>query len=277
MVAVSSISTSCTGSQPGGDTRRSDGDVVAGKAAAAKVLAVLEAFSLCQGEVGVAELARKAGLPKTTTHRMLGFLCDEGFVKTAAGHYELTVKVAGLSSSGTDVEPGLYDRVLPYLTDLHETVKHPVLLVVRAGGVARVVKRVCGSRTAGFATHLGDTLPLHCTAAGKLLLAHAWTQEEQDLELHRYTELTITDRGRLRREVVSAQASGVAVDINEWRLGVTSLAVALRDSGVVPPVVIAVVGPSVRFDVQAVAPQLRRLAHHAALGVRDSQLRSVAT
>ncbi|SDO72892.1 DNA-binding transcriptional regulator, IclR family [Lentzea jiangxiensis] len=276
MVAVLSISTSCTDSQPGGDSRQPDGDAVTGKAAAAKVLAVLEAFSLCQGEVGVAELARKAGLPKSTTHRMLGFLCDEGFVKTAAGRYELTVKVARLSSSSTDVDPGLYDRVLPYLTDLHETVKHPVLLVIRAGGVARVVKRVCGSRAASFATHLGDTLPLHCTAAGKLLLAHAWTQAEQDLELHRYTDLTITDRGRLQRELISTQASGIATDVNEWRLGVTSLAVALRIWGSAPAV-IAVVGPSARVDVRAVAPQLRRLAHHAALGMRDSQLRSVAT
>ncbi|WP_177230143.1 IclR family transcriptional regulator [Lentzea albida] len=220
------------------------------------MLAVLEAFSLCRGEVGVAELARKAGLPKSTTHRMLGVLCDEGFVRTAAGRYELTVKVATLAHSDTDVEPGLYDRVLPHLTDLHETVKHPVLLVVRDGSVARVVKRVCGSRTAGFATHLGDTLPLHCTAAGKLLLAHV-------------------DGGRLQRQPVPA--GGVAVDVNEWRFGVTSLAVALRDSATAPPVVITVVGPSARVDVRAVAPALKRVAHHAALGVRDSQLRSIAT
>ncbi|MCX2950138.1 IclR family transcriptional regulator [Lentzea sp. NEAU-D7] len=229
-----------------------------GRTAAAKVLAVLEAFNLCRGEVGVAELARKAGLPKSTTHRMLGILCDEGFVRTAAGRYELTVKVARLAYSGADVEPGLYDRVLPHLTDLHETVKHPVLLVVRDGSVARVVKRVCGSRTAGFATLLGDTLPLHCTAAGRLLLAHA-------------------DGGRLSRQLVSAQASGIAVDVNEWRSGVTSLAVALRDSATAPPVVITVVGPSARVDVRAVAPELKRVAHHAALGMRDSQLRSVAT
>lgn len=272
------IGSSCTSLSADRMTGQVDGETATSKAAAAKVLTVLEAFSRCQEEVGVAELARTADLPKSTTHRMLGFLCDEGFVKSAAGRYSLTTKVARLSTSGPNfVKTEWQDRVLPYLTDLHDAIKQPVLLVVRSGNTAQVVKRVCGSRTAEFTAQLGNVLPLHCTAAGKLLLAHPCAPAEPKLALNRYTKMTITDKDWLERELAAVRVSGMATDANEWRVGVTSLAVALRGSASTPPAVISVVGLSACFDVRAVAPQLRRVAHRAALSMRGSQLRSIAT
>ncbi|MCG8917181.1 helix-turn-helix domain-containing protein [Actinokineospora sp. PR83] len=191
------------------------------RAAAAKLLAVLEAFAAHRGAAGVAELARAAALPKSTTHRVLGFLCDADFVRAEAGRYRLTAKVAALAPPDPEpVDPRLREHLLPYLTDLHEAVGKPVLLAVRSGGAAGVVHRVCGSRSAGFAAGLGDDVPLHCTAVGKALLAHSWAPGEPGGDLGRFTAATITFRRGLDRDLAAVRSTGIAVDLDEWRPGV---------------------------------------------------------
>jgi DNA-binding IclR family transcriptional regulator len=245
------------------------GGSVAGKTAAAKVLVVLEAFAAHGSEVGVAELARTARLPKTTTHRMLGFLRDAGFVDTTGGRYRLTAKVGRLTPSADDTGLSLLrEHLVPHLTDLYEATRQPALLVVRTEDGARVAERVSGSRSAGFVTRLGATFPLHCTAAGKLLLAHSRDLGAPEPALERFTAATIVDRRRLERSLSAARLTGIAFDVNEWRPGVTSAAVLLKhfEGGVTAAV--SVVGPSARMDIRMIEPHLRRIGHHAAVNWR---------
>ena len=59
----------------------------------AKALAVLEFVGL-NGESGVAQIAAATKLPKSTLHRLINTLVEEGFLRrTAYGQYRVTVKL----------------------------------------------------------------------------------------------------------------------------------------------------------------------------------------
>jgi DNA-binding IclR family transcriptional regulator len=79
---------------------------------------------------------------------------------------------------------------------------------------------------------VGSTLPPHCCASGKLLLAFKEPDERTDLvrtlPLPRFTERTITDRQLLASELDRIAATGYAVDNEEYVVGVACVAVPVR-------------------------------------------------
>jgi DNA-binding IclR family transcriptional regulator len=141
-----------------------------------------------------------------------------------------------------------------------------VLPVVRSGNTAKVVHRVCGSRNA----------EVHCTAAGKLLSAQSWAHAERKAAPVRFTAATITEESRLDRELANARATGMTTDVDEWRPGVTSLAIVVHGFATVRPTVLSAFGPTAGFGVRSSAPPLRRTAHPLALDLRGHPIRVVA-
>ena len=80
----------------------------------------------------------------------------------------------------------------------------------------------------------GTVLPPHCSASGKLLLAYKPTDERakilENLPLQQFTHRTITDRHLLESEMERIVSTGYAVDNEEYVLGVSCVAVPVRDS-----------------------------------------------
>lgn len=67
-------------------------------------------------------------------------------------------------------------------------------------------------------SEIGKSFPLHCTALGKVLLAHsdaATIRRVTRRKLEPYTSNTITDDKALRRELESVVANGYAIDREE--------------------------------------------------------------
>ncbi|HMM35717.1 MAG TPA: IclR family transcriptional regulator C-terminal domain-containing protein, partial [Thermoanaerobaculia bacterium] len=71
---------------------------------------------------------------------------------------------------------------------------------------------------------VGSTVPPHCSASGKLLLASLPAAEREalvaEMPLTRFTQRTITDRSLLARELDRIADAGYAVDDEEYVLGV---------------------------------------------------------
>ncbi|SDP98956.1 IclR family transcriptional regulator [Lentzea jiangxiensis] len=195
------------------------------RAAATKVLAVLEAFGAYDGVVSLVELVRQIGLPRSTTHRMVGFLRSAGLVDMVDGRFFLTSRVAELSAAvPTEVPCGMREVLLPVLTDLYEATHEAVHLTVRCGDVARVAERVHGRRSAGLVSQFSGALPLHCTAAGKILLAGSEASRSGSLRLEAHTPVTITSGRRLAEELANVRRYCVAFDRGEWSSAITGVA-----------------------------------------------------
>jgi DNA-binding IclR family transcriptional regulator len=76
---------------------------------------------------------------------------------------------------------------------------------------------------------IGSRLPMHATGVGKVLLASAPPEVQQHVlaNLVRVTPYTITQPGRLERELVEIRQSGFAQTNEEMSLGACSVAVPI--------------------------------------------------
>src|SRR6266496_5738716 len=139
----------------------------------AKMLAIVDAFSQQRAAYTVSELARRTGLPLTTTHRLVSELERWGGLERGADrryHIGLRfVEVAALCPRG----PGLRDVALPIMEDLYEACHQNVQLAVRDGTEGVYVERIAGRRAVPVLTKVGARWPLHAPGVGLVLLAYA--------------------------------------------------------------------------------------------------------
>jgi DNA-binding IclR family transcriptional regulator len=114
---------------------------------------------------------------------------------------------------------------------------------------------------------VGTRLPLHCTASGKLFLAHMDSRARQRLiraaPLKRFTDRTITDPEMLSQELKRIAGDGVGVDNEEFMAGMVAIAVPVFNAANEVCFTVAVHAPTVRKPLDALRqylPALRKAA-----------------
>src|SRR5215469_15013844 len=85
--------------------------------AVGRITAVLEAFRDDRDALALSELARRAGLPKTTVHRLAGELIRCGLLERADGRLRLGLKLFELGQLVTQPR-AIHDDALPLHDDL---------------------------------------------------------------------------------------------------------------------------------------------------------------
>jgi len=234
-----------------------------------KALSVLEALVRATGPVTLTELMQATGLPKPSLHRTLALFEDAGYVQRepAGRAYAVGARLAslGLAVLSNDAAAALRRAILRQLVaDVGETCN---LAMLRKGEVV-YLDRVEAEWPLRLHLPVGSTVPPHCSASGKLLLAFLPPEERdallQVLPLPRYTGHTITDRALLAREIDRIMAAGYSVDDEEYVLGVGCVAVpvALANAQVVAAV--AVHAATARLPLQRALEFVPRLQEAAA-------------
>ena len=118
---------------------------------------------------------------------------------------------------------------------------------------------------------MGITLPLHCTAVGKVHLAFdAEGQLKTALpeSLQRYTDRTIVDRATLFEQLEAVARDGYAMDSGEFIEEVSSVAVPIRDYTRSVVGSVAVAGPTYRIGPSESARRSRRACSTPAANCR---------
>ena len=125
------------------------------------------------------------------------------------------------------VQTGLQQVASPFLNDIHAATRATVHLAIRDGTQVLYVDRLSGRASVPVVSRVGSRLPMHATGVGKVLLAHAPTSVQDAVlsELPRLTPYTITQPGRLRRQLAQVRRDGYAVTVEEMTLGACSIAV----------------------------------------------------
>ena len=90
--------------------------------------------------------------------------------------------------------------------------------------------RLSGHASVPVVSTIGSRLPMHATGVGKVLLAHApvEVQESAVSSLTRITPYTISQPGRLRRQLAAVLEDDYATTVEEMTLGACSVAVPIR-------------------------------------------------
>jgi DNA-binding IclR family transcriptional regulator len=116
-------------------------------------------------------------------------------------------------------------------------------------GKVLVVHHVFRPDDSRQALEVGSLVPAHATALGKMLLArHQYEAEELAAAgLTRFTDGTITDRGRLLSALEQIRHRGWAADVEELVEGEVSLAAPINDRRGVTVGAIGISGPIERL------------------------------
>lgn len=226
-------------------------------------LLALKCFTMDEPEKGITEIAKTLGLSKSTVHRIMTTLAEEGFVRRdeTTHRYRLGLSVlslAGIIMSNLEIYREGQHLLEEFVNRFDETVH---LAVLEDYSTVYVSKLEC-KHPVKILTHLGRKNPLHCTSSGKAILAF---QKEEVIEevirrgLTRMTNVTITDPNILKTTLAQVRKSGFAMCHSELREGVHSVAVPVWDYTRNVIGAVTVVGPANRFTDQKMLSFARTL------------------
>lgn len=226
-----------------------------------RALTILEMLA-ATGEAGVTELARGLAVHKSTAFRLIATLEGHGLVEQTEdrGKYRLGVgllRLAGATTARLDVVSESRSVCRQLAADSGETVNIAVL----ADRAALYLDQASGSSALQLHNWVGQHIPLHATANGKVLLAGQPLDRLEDLlgSLPAYTEATITTKGRLRRELDLVRDQGYAVAVDELEVGLTAVAAPIRSAHGEVIASMSVSGPTFRLGEERVDDVIRRL------------------
>lgn len=208
------------------------GSDLPGRSVTSKVLALLGAFDAARPELTLTELAQRAGVPLSTAHRLVGELEAWGALSRGPdGRLRVGLRLWELGQLAPDRLP---EFAHPWLQELFASTGENVHLAVRDGLEVLYVDKVYGRRAVPIVSRIGARLPMHPTGVGKALLAYEpdwFVKAYLARRLERPTPHTITEPGRLARELAAVRAQGHALTYEEMTLGSCSAAAAVLVDG----------------------------------------------
>jgi DNA-binding IclR family transcriptional regulator len=231
-----------------------------------RALTILETLAR-SGEAGVTDLAVALDVHKSTAFRLVATLEAHGLVEQidGRGKYRLGIgllRLAGATTARLDVVQEARPISRKLAADTGETVNVAVL----ADRSALYLDQVAGSSALQSHNWVGQHIPLHATANGKVLLLHL-DDERQGAVLGRlqaYTDHTITTRDRLRKELAQVREQGYAVAVDELEVGLAAMAAPIHNAHGDVIASMSVSGPTFRLTEERIAEIIPMLVEAAA-------------
>lgn len=208
----------------------------------------------------VPELARQAGLPASTAHRLVSELVRLGMLDLGPGGVTIGLGLWELGERSA-VLRRLREAAMPELIELYDRTGENVHLGVLVRHEVLYVAKATGKRAIPTLSEVGLRHPLHATGVGRAILLtrdEAFLDDFLATELLPETKLTITDAGRLRAVIAEEAKHGYAVTREEMTLGNVSIAMPLRQRPGLPPAAIGIVAHISSADEVRLLPLLRR-------------------
>ncbi|WP_433635210.1 IclR family transcriptional regulator [Nocardia sp. CA-120079] len=243
-----------------------------------RVTSLLETF-VGQRPLTLAEIARRAHLPRSSTHRILQRLVELGWVERHGFKYALGIRMFELGSQVVR-QRSVHEAAVPVMTELNRRTGLTAHLSILAGSEILHLERVGLWPNNGRGWTIGARQPVELSAAGHALLASMDTEAWPELEFASTpTCYSVRTRLQLERELRKVRdRGGVAVDAQGCALGVTVVAAPIGIDVDRGRVALSLCGPTRGVKTDAVVAMVRSAAvdiWHAASGVPRLRPRAV--
>ncbi|WP_326640741.1 IclR family transcriptional regulator [Streptosporangium sp. NBC_01755] len=225
----------------------------------------------------LSQIAESVSGPLSSTHDLLRSMVNAGLLVIddrklyRAGPVFVRLAVAAIE------QVDLVNAARPHLKRLVQSIEHDAYLAVRVGNTVTYVERVPGLHRAGLDIRLGDPVPLHSSAVGKLFAAYDPELEKvaTSSDLVAFTPNTITTKSALRSELEAIRERGFAMSMEETISGIIGFAAPVHDRN---GVLIAAVHVSAFKDYLANAdiPEITRQAKHCSGAIQELLTRTSA-
>lgn len=190
----------------------------AGSAASvtSRALALLGTFDTEHSVQTLSSMARRAGLPVATAHRLAGDLVAWGGLEKHHGEYRVGQRIWRLGLLAP-AQQNIAEVAAPFMQDVLFVTHNVVNLFILDGDDVLLVERMSGTGAGQPFRRVGARLPLHASAAGKIMLAFGakdlFTSAAQRLVPH--TPRTITNPAVLAAEIEKVRSNGYATTAEE--------------------------------------------------------------
>jgi DNA-binding IclR family transcriptional regulator len=240
-----------------------------------RALDVLEQFVENNTELGITDLSTRLNLQKNNVFRLVATLKARNYIEVndSTGKYRLGLKTSVLGMAANR-HNNLASHARPVLHRLKMLSLENCYLAVRKDSHSYYIDGVESDLPVRAAHRIGSSLPLHCTAAGKMLLAFLGREEMmcqiQNAELQRFTPRTIADPDGLLVELRTIAHQGYAVEDQEHDSGVMELAAPVFDSNGTILGALCISGPTMRLAGDRVKNEMITLLQREAAQLSDS-------
>jgi IclR family transcriptional regulator, KDG regulon repressor len=223
-------------------------------------LKLLTLFAKAEGGLTATQVAKLSGLPISTVHRFLVNLESTGFLNwNGNGRYHLGIACFSLGQSALG-HLDIRRLSFPYLEELNHKTRETIHLTVRHELSVVYVEKLDSPEPLRIFSRIGASVPLHCTAVGKVMLAYMPPNEQAailgQVEIKRLTQNTISNIQDLAVHLQRVRKNGYACDLEENELHIRCIAAPIWDHTGRVNASLSITGPVVRMPMT----RLRQLA-----------------
>lgn len=215
----------------------------------ANALRMLEVFH-AEDAIGVSDLGRRLGLHKNNTFRLLATLELAGYMQKSpeTDLYHLGPRCLELGEAYARAHP-LLRQARPILEALAAEFGETAHLAELADDQVAHLDGVLPDQLLLTGLRVGQRVPVHCTALGKVLIAPRLEQSRELLDAaEAFTPATVVDPVKLSEELRSVELRGYAVDCEEYAAGLCCVAAPVRDASSKVVAALSLSGPSNRLS-----------------------------
>ncbi len=179
------------------------------------------------------EISITLKIPQSTCYRILAALKEAGFVQHKPNDMAYILGFVHLRFAQALIHGMDENAVIdPYLENLHQATGRTSVFT-RLSGQHCVAMEVRGSVDTRISVGIGEIMPFHSSAAGKVILAFMPEKRREKfisrLNLERKTPATICDLNVLRKNLITIRETGTAYNQGEVYQGINSMATPLFD------------------------------------------------
>jgi IclR family acetate operon transcriptional repressor len=199
-----------------------------------RLFQIIEFLACSRDWVSLRTMARELHISAASAYRSLNSLKELGYVRQQSedARYQLTLKIAWVSAQVLE-NVQLRQIAHPFLQNLTSITNETTHLAVLEGREFVYIDKVDNTQAMRMRSRVGQRGQLHCTAAGKSLLAFMPESELlpvlNALKFQPVTENTITDPKRFQLHLSQVRRLGYAVDDEENEVGIRCIGSPIYD------------------------------------------------
>jgi IclR family transcriptional regulator, KDG regulon repressor len=222
-----------------------------------RTLDIIESLSEYKTGVGVTTLSKELKLHKSTVHRLLTTLMLRKYVEQdpETSKYKLGMRLFELGNAVLS-KLDIRQHAMPYLRQLWRTTGETIQLAIVDQYKVLYVDVLETLERVGVKSNVGERVPLHCSAPGKVWLASLPDDRMGEvLKLVKYepfTPYTIDNIDKLKASVAQAKELGYSIDNQESSTDLISVASAVRNYRGRVIACVAITAPALRMNEEKI-------------------------
>ncbi|MCQ1949244.1 IclR family transcriptional regulator [Arthrobacter sp. zg-Y859] len=239
-----------------------------GESMTSRIVRVISAFDETHQAMPIAVLARRAGLPLSTAHRIVNELMGHGFLQREAdGSVRLGLRLWELANRSS-AALGLKQIAMPFMEDIQAVVRqHTQLSVLRQDEVL-FIERLSSHGSVLNHAKVAGRLPVHVSSSGMVMMAHSPRHVQEEYLAQQNPDAS--EEKRLRSSWAKMRLEGSARLPGAVVPDTTGIAVPVFGAGGTAVAAIGVVVPTGSEHISSTIPALMTAARGISrgLGVR---------